>query len=175
MENINKLDLIKNILEDVENDIFDEETIRLLLERKVSRNPQAEENTLGQRAADKLAKFAGSWKFIIIFGTTLLVWICINIFFLTNPFDPYPFILLNLVLSCIAAIQAPVIMMSQNRKEEKDRSRSENDYKVNLKTEFIIEDLYNKIDELIKNQKKIMKTIEQNQDNIAHLEQIEHK
>ncbi len=173
MESINKLDLIRTILEDVEKDIFDEEIIHTLLEQKVSKNPQNEVNTFGQLAADKLAQFAGSWKFIIIFMLILFAWICTNIFFLLNPFDPYPFILLNLVLSCIAAIQAPVIMMSQNRKEEKDRSRSENDYKVNLKTEFIIEDLYNKIDELIKNQNKILKTIEKNQTEITHLEKTE--
>jgi len=160
MESKTKTDFLKTILKDIENDINDEDVIRLLLEHKISRNPQVQKETFGQKAADKLAKFAGSWTFIIIFGLMLLAWICVNLYFLVNPFDPYPFILLNLVLSCTAAIQAPLIMMSQNRQEEKDRAREINDYRVNLKTEFIIEDLYNNIEELIKNQKKIIKSIE---------------
>jgi uncharacterized membrane protein len=107
----------------------------------------------GERIADKVAEFGGSWKFIIIFGCVLFVWIAFNsIGLLRHPFDPFPFILLNLVLSCIAAIQAPVIMMSQNRKETKDRLRSENDYKVNLKAELEIRNLQTKIDLLISHQ-----------------------
>jgi uncharacterized membrane protein len=94
--------------------------------------------TFGEALADKIAEFGGSWKFMILFGSVLLVWISINsIALLLKPFDPYPFILLNLVLSCLAAIQAPVIMMSQNRQEAKDRLRSEQDYRVNLKTELL--------------------------------------
>ncbi len=109
--------------------------------------------TLGERMADRLAEFAGSWRFITIFFSVLLVWILINsIVLLMRPFDPYPFILLNLVLSCLAAIQAPVIMMSQNRQEAKDRIRAEHDYLVNLKAELEIRHLHEKIDHGLVNQ-----------------------
>lgn len=110
-----------------------------------------EENmTSGQRIADKVASFGGSWPFIISFSVFLLLWIGFNVVFLANKgFDPYPFILLNLILSCLAAMQAPIIMMSQNRQEEKDRQRAEQDYMVNLKAEIEIRMLHEKIDHLI--------------------------
>lgn len=109
--------------------------------------------TLGQRMADKVASFGGSWSFIIAFGTFIFIWIVSNVVFLLNKgFDPYPFILLNLILSCIAAIQAPIIMMSQNRQEEKDRERSKKDYMINLKSELEIRTLHEKIDHLIMHQ-----------------------
>ncbi|MEG2666668.1 MAG: DUF1003 domain-containing protein, partial [Bacteroidales bacterium] len=105
--------------------------------------------TFGQRVADNIAEFGGSWKFIILFFTILVGWIILNVVFLqTKSFDPYPFILLNLILSCLAAIQAPIIMMSQNRVEQKDRMRGENDYKINLKAELEIKLLHEKIDHL---------------------------
>ncbi len=111
--------------------------------------------TFGQRIADKVASFGGSWTFIISFGLFLLVWISINILWLANQaFDPYPFILLNLILSSLAAIQAPVIMMSQNRQEEKDRDRGKKDYMVNLKSELEIRMLHEKVDHLIKSQQQ---------------------
>jgi uncharacterized membrane protein len=113
------------------------------------------ERTFGQRIADKVASFGGSWTFIISFGTFLLIWILINVFWLANKaFDPYPFILLNLILSTIAAIQAPVIMMSQNRQEEKDRDRAKKDYMVNLKAEMELRMLHEKIDHLIIDQQQ---------------------
>ncbi len=106
--------------------------------------------TFGQRLADRVASFGGSWSFIIIFGSTLLIWILINsIVLIKRPFDPYPYILLNLVLSCLAAIQAPIIMMSQNRQEAKDRLRGEHDYQVNLKAEIEIRQLHFKLDQLM--------------------------
>jgi len=112
-----------------------------------------EKLTIGQKLADKIAEFGGSWTFIIIFFLILLAWILVNsIVLLTGSFDPFPYILLNLVLSCLAAIQAPIIMMSQNRKEEKDRLRSENDYKVNLKAELEIRHLHEKMDNLVQKQ-----------------------
>jgi len=112
-----------------------------------------EKLTLGQKLADKIAEFGGSWTFIIIFFLILLSWIILNsIVLLTKSFDPFPYILLNLVLSCLAAIQAPIIMMSQNRKEDKDRLRSENDYKVNLKAELEIRHLHEKMDNLMQKQ-----------------------
>ncbi|WP_336829967.1 DUF1003 domain-containing protein [Sphingobacterium multivorum] len=106
--------------------------------------------SVGDRVADKVAEFGGSWTFIIFFILFLIVWIAANIFWLNNKgFDPYPFILLNLILSCVAALQAPVIMMSQNRQEDKDRERARNDYMVNLKAELEIRELHEKIDHLI--------------------------
>jgi len=111
--------------------------------------------TFGQRIADKVATFGGSWTFIISFALFLLLWILINVFWLANrAFDPYPFILLNLILSSLAAIQAPVIMMSQNRQEEKDRDRAKKDYMVNLKSELEIRMLHEKIDHLIISQQQ---------------------
>ncbi len=118
-----------------------------LLTKRLKEEKDQEGANFGAKLADKVASFGGSWKFIIIFGTLLLLWISINSLFLAQKaFDPYPYILLNLVLSCIAAIQAPVIMMSQNRKEAKDRQRAENDYLVNLKSEIEIRHLHQKID-----------------------------
>ncbi len=97
----------------------------------------------GENLADKVASFGGSWKFIIIFGVFIIIWMCINIIFLSEKgFDPYPFILLNLILSCLAALQAPVIMMSQNRQEDKDRERSKQDYMINMKAELEIRSIH---------------------------------
>ena len=118
--------------------------------------------TFGQRIADKVASFGGSWTFIISFAMFLFIWISINIFWLANKgFDPYPFILLNLILSSLAAIQAPVIMMSQNRQESKDRERGKKDYMVNLKSELEIRMLHEKIDHLIINQQQEVLEIHQ--------------
>jgi len=119
----------------------------------VTRNVDAEFETtltLGEHVADRVATFGGSWRFIFVFGAVLTAWILLNVIVLVRrPPDPYPFILLNLVLSCLAAIQAPVIMMSQNRQESKDRVRSEHDYKVNLKAELEIRSLHEKMDHLM--------------------------
>ena len=142
----------------------DESTLHHLLENKVSKNTYRkakEQYTLGQRAADAIAHFAGSWTFIFVFIGVLLLWMIVNAVFLANDgVDPYPFILLNLVLSCVAAVQAPLIMMSQNRQEEKDRLRAENDYRVNIKSECILEDLHGKVDALLENQETILKNQE---------------
>jgi uncharacterized membrane protein len=116
---------------------------------------KASKLTRGQRVADKVASFGGSWKFISSFGIFIVAWIFANIVFLSNKgFDPYPFILLNLILSCLASIQAPVIMMSQNRQEEKDRERAKRDYMINLKAELEIRILHEKIDHLIMHQQQ---------------------
>ena len=130
--------LLREVLKDIRHDMTDEEVLNLLADSKISENlaGENEKYTLGQRAADAIAKFAGSWAFI-----------------------PFPFILLNLVLSCVAAIQAPLIMMSQNRQEEKDRRRAENDYKVNLKTEIMIEDLYDKVNAILARQTALEKQL----------------
>ena len=116
--------------------------------------------TFGQRAADAVARFAGSWAFIFSFIAVMVIWMVINLVLGSRAFDEYPFILLNLVLSCIAAVQAPLIMMSQNRQEAKDRQRAENDYKINLKSELIIDDLHKKLDLVLENQKKINRRLD---------------
>jgi uncharacterized membrane protein len=109
--------------------------------------------SFGSRLADRIATFGGSWTFLTCFAAVLAVWIVINsLVIVSRPFDPYPFILLNLLLSCLAAIQAPVIMMSQNRQESKDRVRSEHDYRINLKAELEIRHLHAKLDMLLSHQ-----------------------
>lgn len=123
------------------------------MSKKVNFNIEEEidNRTFGQRIADKVAAFGGSWTFIISFFIFILLWIGMNVYFLANKgFDPYPFILLNLILSCLASLQAPIIMMSQNRQEEKDRERAKKDYEVNLKAEDEIRQLNEKLDALLK-------------------------
>ncbi len=120
-------------------------------------NPPLETLTAGQKLSDKVARFGGSWRFIILFGIVLTAWIIFNVLAVgVYKFDPYPFILMNLILSCIAALQAPIIMMSQNRQEEKDRMRSENDYMINLKAEMQIRSLNQKVDVLLEEQIKTL-------------------
>lgn len=152
-----------------------EETIkseRLIVQNLL--NPPSETITKGQAISDKVAQFGGSWKFIIMFGVILTVWITFNSVMLVQfRFDPYPFILMNLVLSCIAALQAPIIMMSQNRQEEKDRMRSENDYLINLKAEMQIRSLQQKMDLLLEEQIKTL--FESQAKQFALLEEIKKK
>ena len=157
--------LIREIISDVKHDMSDEEILNMLANSRVSANPQKEKYTIGQRAADRIAKFAGSWAFIFSFTAVLILWMVGNVLLAKRAFDPYPFILLNLVLSCVAAIQAPLIMMSQNRQEEKDRRRAENDYKVNLKTEIMIEDLHDKMNKIIAKQVILEKLIRDEKNN----------
>jgi len=150
-----KAEIVEKIIGDGYSDIEDDEVVHILMAKTVAQNDD-NVSTFGQKMADKLALFAGSWKFIIMFAVILIIWITSNIILLSKAFDPYPFILLNLVLSCVAAMQAPVIMMSQNRQEEKDRIRAQNDYKINLKSEVILEDLHAKLDLIIINQDEII-------------------
>ena len=149
--------LINEIISDVKHDMSNEDIISLLADSRISANPDKEKYTFGQRAADKIAKFAGSWAFIFSFSALLILWMVGNVILAKRAFDPYPFILLNLVLSCVAALQALLIMMSQNRQEEKDRRRAENDYKVNLKTEIMIEDIHGKMNRILARQAILMK------------------
>ena len=155
--------LLREVLKDIRHDMTDEEVLNLLADSKISENLTGEKGkyTIGQRAADAIAKFAGSWAFIFAFTGVLILWMLVNTLLAVKAFDPYPFILLNLVLSCVAAIQAPLIMMSQNRQEEKDRRRAENDYKVNLKTEIMIEDLYDKVNAILARQSALEKHLEE--------------
>ena len=116
--------------------------------------------TLGGRMADSIARFAGSWSFLIYFSCVIIVWAIVNSRLILNkPIDPFPYVFLNLILGCIASVQAPIIMMSQNRESQKDRMRSENDYLINLKSEIILEDLHMKIDEIIKDQGLLKKEL----------------
>lgn len=162
-----KEDLVREILEkdkDLKGSNIDEELIHELINGKVSKNinnTQDESLSFGQRTADKIAAFGGSWIFIISFGVVLATWIIGNAVILSSKaFDPYPFVFLNLILSCLAAIQAPIIMMSQNRQSERDRLTAANDYLVNLKSEIIIEDLHKKIDVLLEQQQENKRTQE---------------
>lgn len=135
-----------------------------LLTRKLLEDDDGKKLTYGERLADKVAQFGGSWTFIMSFGGVLILWITSNSILLGGKaFDPYPYILLNLVLSCIAALQAPVIMMSQNRKETKDRERAEDDYLINLKSEIEIRHLHRKIDLSIVDQYQHLCDIQQKQ------------
>ena len=151
--------LLKEVLRDVRHDMTDEEVLNLLADSQISARPENDRITLGQRAADAIARFAGSWAFIFSFTGVLVAWMVINVILAAKAFDPYPFILLNLVLSCVAAIQAPLNMMRQNGQEEKDRRRAENDYKVNLKTEIMIEDLYDKLNAVLAKQTALEKRL----------------
>jgi len=166
VDRLSKQDLLKIVLEEVDNsNLIEEEIIHILINEKIAKDIteiHQKKLTFGDKMSDKLAVFAGSWRFIIGFGVVLIAWIIVNSSLLRHPYDPYPFILLNLILSCLAAIQAPVIMMSQNRQEEKDRIRSKNDYKINLKSELIIEDLHKKIDIVLKNQEELLKITTKN-------------
>jgi uncharacterized membrane protein len=163
-------------------DDLEQRVVKALTDKTIiSDNPEDDETapaTLGQRVADKVADFGGSWTFILSFVGFLVLWIGINAFvFLNKGFDPYPFILLNLILSCVAALQAPVIMMSQNRQEEKDRERAKNDYMVNLKSEMEIRLLHEKIDHLILHQEQTLIEIQQVQIDMMNdiLKRIEKK
>lgn len=139
---------------------------------------ESKQITFGQKIADKVASFGGSWTFIISFGFFILIWVIVNVYWLVNKgFDPYPFILLNLILSCLAALQAPVIMMSQNRQEEKDRERSKKDYMINLKSEIEIRTLHEKIDHFVMDQQQELLELQKVQIDMMNdiLKQVEQK
>jgi uncharacterized membrane protein len=170
-------DYVKRALEDEIGELtsLDQEVIESLQQHEVlteNIEQQFERKlTFGEHLSDKIAEFGGSWKFIITFGGVIVVWVVLNaVLLLDRGFDPYPFILLNLILSCVAALQAPVIMMSQNRAEARDRLRAENDYKVNLKAELEIRHLHEKIDHLLRKQYNRLFEIQQIQ--IELLEEI---
>lgn len=152
----------RDVMDAIKNNSILSENIQDEIEAKLS---------VGQKIADRVAAFGGSWTFIITFFSFILIWMSINIWFLASkPFDPYPFILLNLILSCLAAIQAPIIMMSQNRQEQKDRQRGEHDYKINLKAELEIKLLSEKIDHLLVQQNNKLLEIQEVQ--IDYLEDL---
>jgi len=151
----------KGELATIDRDVMQAFKTNSILSENIQDEIEAE-LTFGQKLADQVAAFGGSWAFIITFFSFILIWMMVNIWFLTTkPFDPYPFILLNLILSCLAAIQAPIIMMSQNRQEQKDRQRGEHDYKINLKAELEIKLLSEKIDHLLIHQNKKLLEIQE--------------
>ena len=159
---MNKEKLVKMILNKTDNDTMDnfDELFDMLINEPIAINVDKEENrTIGEKVSDKLAEVAGSWTFIIIFVLFLIFWIVLNVIAM-QAVDPYPFILLNLVLSCISAIQAPIIMMSQNREAKKEKIKSNNEYKTTLKNELILEELHRKMDEILKNEKTILECID---------------
>ncbi len=161
-KNSRKEKLVKQLL-NKDFDVTDEdELIEMLLDNPTAIDSDKEEDerrTMGDKLADKVTEIAGSWGFIIVFCLFLILWMIINTIMIVK-FDEYPFILLNLILSCIAALQAPVIMMSQNRAAKKDSLRSLNDYKTDLKSELILEVLHEQMKDLQANQKKILKMLE---------------
>lgn len=165
-----KKEIVKMLLKNNSLDEKDEEELLdLLIDQPISIDVDKQEEakmTFGDKVADKVSEIAGSWGFILGFSLFLFFWIVLNGFILTgnNKIDSYPFILLNLLLSCIAALQAPIIMMSQNRQAAKDSLRNQNDYRTDLKSELILEELHNQMDTIIKNQKKIMKSLDNNQE-----------
>jgi uncharacterized membrane protein len=166
--NVYRMKYISNIIEEEKGNIeeLDKSVIRSINENEIitsDTNKSIQEvMKFGGKLADRFASFGGSWRFILIFAGILLIWIFINSFYMIKkPFDPYPFIFLNLILSCLAAIQAPIIMMSQNRQELKDRMRSENDYKVNLKSEIEIRTLHEKVNHLLLDQWSKMMSIQE--------------
>jgi len=169
----NSLELERGELSDLELQVIESLREHELITENVNIEYEQQE-TVGNHVADRVASFGGSWTFIIIFGLVIMVWITFNsILFLLKPFDPFPYILLNLVLSCLAAIQAPVIMMSQNRQESKDRIRAEHDYRVNLKAELEIRHLHSKFDLLLTHQWQRLLEIQQLQTDL--LEEISNK
>ena len=161
-----KKEIVKMILRNNELEESDEEELlELLVDQPISIDVDKQEElkmTKGDRIADKVSEIAGSWSFILGFSLFLIFWIVLNAFVLKGEkqIDAYPFILLNLLLSCIAALQAPIIMMSQNRQAAKDSLRNQNDYRTDLKSELILEDLHDKMDKILKNQKAIMEELE---------------
>ena len=163
---LTKKEIVKMLLKNNELEEQDEEELLdLLIDQPISIDVDKQEEskmTNGDRLADKLSEVAGSWGFILGFSAFLIFWIVLNAFILRgdNKIDEYPFILLNLLLSCLAALQAPVIMMSQNRQAKKDSLRNQNDYRTDLKSELILEELHSKMEKIIKNQKEIKEEIE---------------
>ncbi len=163
MDKNKKKEIVKMLLKNKE-DIDEEELMELLFDQPIAVDvDKLDKNNMkfSDKVADKITQIAGSWYFIIGFTLFLIIWIVLNVYLWDNV-DPYPFILLNLLLSCIAALQAPVIMMSQNRQAKKDSLRNQNDYRTDLKSELILEQLHDQIEKLSLNQKKILKLLEEN-------------
>ena len=157
-----KKDLVKKLLKQEIDEESEIELIEMLIDKPITIDVDKQEDktlTKGEQLADKLSEIAGSWRFIIGFSIFIVIWIIINSVIMKKASDPYPFVLLNLVLSCLASLQAPVIMMSQNRQAKKDSIRNQNDYQVDLKSELILERLHDEIQESLKNERQIIKML----------------
>ena len=166
---IDKKDIVKKLLKQEISIEDEDDLLEMLIERPITIDVDKQEDkslTRGERLADKLSAVAGSWGFIIGFGLFLILWIVINIILASNAADPYPFILLNLVLSCLASLQAPIIMMSQNRQAKKDSIRNQNDYQIDLKSELILERLYERIEEVVKTNRQILRELNKENDDL---------
>jgi len=167
MENkqvVNKKDLVKRLLKQEINIEDEDDLIEMLIDKPITIDVDKQEDkslTRGEKLADRLSEVAGSWSFIIGFSIFIIIWIIINTVVLNKASDPYPFVLLNLVLSCLASLQAPVIMMSQNRQAKKDSLRNQNDYQIDLKSELILEHIHEELQESLKNQRMIIRMLKE--------------
>ncbi len=166
MENkqvVNKKELVKKLLKQEISLEDEDDLIEMLIDKPITIDVDKQEDknlTRGEKLADRLSEVAGSWGFIIGFAAFIILWIIINLIIMRHALDPYPFILLNLLLSCLASLQAPIIMMSQNRQAKKDSIRNQNDYQIDLKSELILERLHDEVRECIKTQKQILRILE---------------
>lgn len=171
MENkqvVNKKDLVKKLLKQEISLEDEDDLIEMLIEKPITIDVDKQEDknlTKGEKLADKLSEVAGSWGFIIGFSSFICLWIIANLIVMRNALDPYPFILLNLLLSCLASLQAPIIMMSQNRQAKKDSIRNQNDYQIDLKSELILERLHDEVRECLKTQRQILRLLETEEEN----------
>ena len=161
---LTKNEIVKMLLKQEINVDDEDDLIEMLIDKPITIDVDKQEDktlTTGERLADKLSEIAGSWRFIIGFSIFIIIWIIINGVLMKDASDPYPFVLLNLVLSCLASLQAPIIMMSQNRQAKKDSIRNQNDYQVDLKSELILEKLHEEIRESLRNERTIIKMLEE--------------
>lgn len=164
---ISKKEIVKRLLKQEINIEDEDELIDMLIDRPITLDVDKQEDkdlTRGEKLADKLSEVAGSWGFIIGFSVFIIIWIIINTVVLNKASDPYPFVLLNLVLSCLASLQAPIIMMSQNRQAKKDSLRNQNDYQVDLKSELILERLHEEIQESLRNERQILRLLKEDKE-----------
>ena len=165
MENkqvVNKKELVKKLLKQEISADDEDDLLEMLIDKPITIDVDKQEDkslTTGEKLADRLSEIAGSWSFIIGFSVFIIIWIIINTVVLNKASDPYPFVLLNLVLSCLASLQAPIIMMSQNRQAKKDSIRNQNDYQIDLKSELILEHLHDEVRECLKNQRLIIRML----------------
>lgn len=161
---VNKKELVKKLLKQEISAEDESDLLEMLIDRPITIDVDKQEDsslTTGEKLADKLSEVAGSWGFIIGFSVFIIIWIIINTIVLNKASDPYPFVLLNLVLSCLASLQAPIIMMSQNRQAKKDSIRNQNDYQIDLKSELILERIHEEIQESLRNERQIIKLLKQ--------------
>lgn len=164
---VNKKEIVKRLLKQEISAEDEDDLIEMLIDRPITIDVDKQEDkdlTKGEKLADKLSEVAGSWGFIIGFSLFIVSWIIINLVIMRRAMDPYPFILLNLLLSCLASLQAPIIMMSQNRQAKKDSIRNQNDYQIDLKSELILERLHEEIQESLRNERMIIKLLKEDEE-----------